>query len=300
MSKIAGLEGKVAVITGAGSGIGLGLALKAAKLGMRVALADVERDPLDRAVEAVRCEGVEAIARQVDVSDEDAVMSLAKETEATLGPPFLLCNNAGVNKFKPLWEVTEAEWNWIVGVNLWGVINGVRAFVPAMVERNAGYVVNTSSAGGLYATPGAGPYVTTKHAVVGLSECLYRELRMLGKDVGVSVLCPKLVATNMMTASRNEPGASEKPVAVDMSKIEIPVGGPRPEVQTPEMIAEKVFSAIEKRDFWILSHADAMRDTLLNRARQAVDGENPDDSSGDPASAFLAGVQAGLIKPSMS
>ncbi|WP_426421738.1 SDR family NAD(P)-dependent oxidoreductase [Bradyrhizobium genosp. A] len=290
-------SGKVAVVTGAASGIGLGLALRAAELGMKVALADVEAGPLEDALEQVRRAGAEAIARRVDVSDGDAVMALAATVEAELGHPWLVCNNAGVNKFKPLWAVTEAEWAWIVGVNMWGVIHGIRAFAPGMVVRNAGHIVNTSSAAGLYATPGAGPYVATKHAVVGLSECLYREFEMAGIDVGVSVLCPKLVATNMMTATRNEPGATAKPAPIDMSRIRIPFSHGEPDVQTPAMLANKVFDAVEHRRFWILSHVDSMRDTVVNRFRQAVDGRNPDDSSADRLSSFLAGVRSGLLKP---
>lgn len=288
------LEGKVAVITGAASGIGLGLALYAAQKGMKVALADIEEEPLQLALEQVRKTGAQAFACRVDVSDANAVMGFAAETEAELGAPWLVCNNAGVNKFKPAWEFTEAEWKWIVGVNLWGVIHGMRAFVPGLVSRNSGHVVNTSSAAGLYATPGAAAYVATKHAVVGLSECLYREFQMSEADIGVSVLCPKLVATNMMTATRNEPGAEQQPQEIDMVKIHIPFDDVEIDVQTPAMIAEKVFKAIEARRFWVLSHAESMRDTIVSRFRQATEGENPDETSADQLSSFLAGTRAGL------
>ena len=289
------LEGKVAVITGGASGIGLGLAIRAAREGMMVALADVEVEPLQAALDQVRSHGGRAIAVRTDVSDPVAVQALAEQVETELGAPWLVCNNAGVNKFKKLWELTQAEWQWILGVNLGGVINGISSFVPGLVARNAGYVVNTSSAAGLYATPGAGAYVTSKHALVGLSECLYRELRRIDSAVGVSVLCPKLVATNMMTATRNEPGAQDKPAVIDMTKIPAPVVGENLDVKTPEMIAEEVFSAIADRRFWILPHADSMKDTVINRFTQALRGENPDGSSEDQFSALHSSMRAGLV-----
>jgi len=272
MTGNAELEGKVAVVTGGASGIGLGLAIRAAREGMRVALADVEEEPLQAALEQLRTHGARAIAVRTDVSDPVAVQAFAEKVEAELGAPWLVCNNAGVNKFKKLWEFTQADWRWILGVNLWGVINGISSFVPGLVARNAGYVVNTSSAAGLYATAGAGAYVTSKHALVGLSECLYRELQRIGSAVGVSVLCPKLVATNLMTATRNEPGVQD-------------------------MIGDEVFLAIAERRFWILPHADSMRDTVINRFTQALHGENPDGSSEDQLSALLSSKRAGLVAP---
>jgi len=297
MTGNAELEGKVAVVTGGASGIGLGLAIRAAREGMRVALADVEEEPLQAALEQVRTHGAKAIAVRTDVSDPVAVQALAEKVEAELGAPWLICNNAGVNKFKKLWEFTQADWQWILGVNLWGVINGISSFVPGLVARNAGYVVNTSSAAGLYATPGAGAYVTSKHALVGLSECLYRELRRIGSAVGVSVLCPKLVATNMMTATRNEPGVQDKPAPIDMTKVQLPVTGEKVDVKTPDMIGDEVILAIAERRFWILPHADSMRNTVINRFTQAIHGENPDGSSEDQLSALLSSKRAGLVAP---
>lgn len=294
MKTITDFAGRVAVVTGAASGIGLGLALHAAKLGMSVALADVEEPPLEAALGKVRAMGAKAIARRVDVSDPQAVNDLATAVSTELGDPWLLCNNAGVNKFKPSWAFTQTERDWIVGVNLGGVINGIRAFVPGLVTRNDGYVVNTASAAGLYATPGAAAYVATKHAVVGLSECLYRELIASGKQVGVSVVCPKLVATNMMTATRNEPGVVEKPSPVDMSKIVLPADA-KPDIQTPAALAEKVFEAICRRQFWVLSHLGTMRETLLNRTHQMVNQDNPDETSTDKLSSYLSCRRAGLI-----
>jgi len=140
--------------------------------------------------------------------------------------------------------------------------------------------------------------VTSKHALVGLSECLYRELRRIDSAVGVSVLCPKLVATNMMTATRNEPGVQDKPAPIDMTKMQLPATGEKVDVKTPEMISDEVFSAIAERRFWILPHVDSMRDTVMNRFRQATNGENPDGSSEDQLSALLSSRRVGLVAPS--
>jgi NAD(P)-dependent dehydrogenase (short-subunit alcohol dehydrogenase family) len=287
--------GKVAVITGAASGIGLSLALRAAREGMKVALVDIEQAPLAEAVAAIKALGAHTIAVHADVADAGAMQSVKVVVEAKLGLPWLICNNAGVNKFKPMWSLTLAEWQWIVGVNLWGVINGIAVFASGLVSRNSGYIVNTASAAGLYATPGVGPYVGTKHAVVGLSESLYRELRLVGSDVGVSVVCPRLVATNMMTATRNEPGNTDPPAPVDLSVTRWLLEGAALDIQTPDMIAERVFTAIVNRQFWVLSHAEEMRDIVTNRVRQALDGENPDMTSADRISSTMSALRSGLI-----
>lgn len=283
--------GRVAVITGGASGIGLGLALRAAHEGMDVALADVEEEPLVQALKQIEATGVRAIAVRTDVSDPTQMRRLSDQVEQRLGVPWLLCNNAGVNKFKKLWEYSAAEWRWILGVDLQGVINGISAFVPDMVSRNAGFVVNTASAAGLYATPGSAPYSTAKHAVVGLSECLWRELQLINSSVGVSVLCPKLVATNMSNATRNEPGTRRTADTATPSQPKAPLM----DVLTPAAIADGVFDAIRCRKFWILPHAQTMRETVLHRFEQAILGINPDDRSEDRLSTLLSGRRAGLL-----
>lgn len=273
------LVGKVAIITGAASGIGRAIALRAVRAGMKVALIDVEREPLLESLHIVQDLGAAAISAETDVSDPDAVHALAATVEKQLGPPWLVCNNAGVNKFKPFLELTQGDWNWIIGVNLGGVINGVTAFLPGLIARNAGHIVNTASAAGLYVAPGAAPYTASKHAVIGLSESLWRELSESGSDVGVSVVCPRLVATNMLTSERNQPGATAPLAAIDMTKVPALTADPRYSIHTAESLADRIFAAVIARQFWIMPHAEEMRSVVSERFRQALDEENPDDRS---------------------
>jgi NAD(P)-dependent dehydrogenase (short-subunit alcohol dehydrogenase family) len=280
------------VITGAASGIGLGLALRAAREGMNVALVDVEEGPLRSALKQVRAIGARAIGVHTDVSDAEAVAALADRVDRDLGAAWLVCNNAGVNKFKPVWSLTAADWHWIVGVNLGGVINGIASFVPGMIARGGGHVVNTASAAAFTVTPGAGAYSATKHAVVGLSEALYRELAIVGSAVGVTVVCPRLVATNMLTSERNEPGATGScPEPVDMMAFDTP--GMR--VLSSEELADQVFAAVRERRFWVLPHVDEMGGIAQARLAQAIEGKNPDDASVDARSVANGARQSGLV-----
>ena len=189
--------GKVAVITGAGSGFGRELARIGSKLGMNLVLADVQRDALDSTAAEMRAAGTRAIAQVVDVAKSEQVQRLADVAFGEFGNVHLLFNNAGVARSGLLWETTEADWQWVMGVNLMGVVNGVRHFVPRMLAASAqgepGHIVNTASVAGLLCPPLLGVYNVSKHAVVALTETLYHDLRLAKSSIGVSVLCPGFV-----------------------------------------------------------------------------------------------------------
>src|SRR5580704_858485 len=193
------LKGKVAVVTGAASGIGRAMAERFARERMRIVLADVEATPLAQAREEIGRGGVEAIAVRTDVSRWEQVEELARRTFEAFGTAHVICNNAGIGAGgASAWETSMADWEWTIGVNLWGVIHGVRAFVPRLVEQGEGHVVNTASIAGLVTVPGMAPYCVTKQGVVALSECLHHDLtiKTAGK-VKVSVLCPAWVKTKI-------------------------------------------------------------------------------------------------------
>jgi NAD(P)-dependent dehydrogenase (short-subunit alcohol dehydrogenase family) len=266
-------SGKVAVVTGGASGIGLGLARRFAREGMRVVLADVEQDALDAAAAALAAEhGADnVLAVPTDVRHDTAVDALAAATFERFGTAHIVCNNAGVGVGGLAWMVPADRWRWIVDVNLMGVAHGVRAFVPRMIEQGEGHVVNTASALGILTTPAMAPYAATKHAVVALSESLHFDLQLIGAPVGVSVLCPEWVRTNIADSERNRPG--------DVSETAgfpgMPGGEPvmREFVQSlvasgidPDDVAGKVVDAVRSGRFWILPH-----DTTLAFAKRRWD-----------------------------
>src|SRR5262249_18260593 len=190
---------KVAVITGAASGIGRAMADRCVQEGMKAVLADVELDRLTKTEASMKASGATVLAVRTDVSQARDVEALAQKTLEVFGAVHLLCNNAGVGTEAAIWESTLAEWEWVLGVNLWGVIHGVRVFVPLMLAQDTEcHIVNTASMAGLISGPGLGAYKVAKHAVVTLSETLYHELAEHGANVKVSVLCPGIVNTRIM------------------------------------------------------------------------------------------------------
>jgi NAD(P)-dependent dehydrogenase (short-subunit alcohol dehydrogenase family) len=273
--------GRVAVVTGAGSGIGRALARRFAAEGMRLVVADVEAEALARIEAELRGGGSEVLAVQLDTSRADEVEALAERTYATFGAAHVVCNNAGVGAIgKTSWESTVADWEWVLGVNLWGVIHGVRAFVPRMLDGgDEGHVVNTGSVAGMITSGFKASYDVSKFGVVALSESLYRELEAIGARIGVSVLCPGPVSTRIMESERNRPGRLENDAAAE-------VAGHRPEGTAytdaltnlvvsgppPSDMAEAVFQAIRDRQFYILPHPAydtvirARFDSILERA----------------------------------
>ncbi len=248
-------QGMVAVVTGAGSGIGRALAERAAAQGMKVVAADIEQPQLDATVEAVTAAGGEAVGVRTDVSEPDDVERLADAAWSTFGGVNLLCNNAGVFSGGLMWERTLADWEWVMGVNLYGLVNAVKAFVPRLLEAGGpAHIVNTASMGGLVTNAFSGPYYTSKFAAVGLTECLAHDLQASGAPVGVSVLVPSLVATGIATSQRNRPerfvdraavpGADEEFVLAAMVDS---IGAGMP----PAEVAALVFDAVENERFWI-------------------------------------------------
>ncbi len=198
------LSGRVAVITGGASGIGLATARRLAGEGMRLVLADIEQAALDTAVAEIAALGAEVLGVRTDVGDLQQVQALADTTCAHFGGAHLIFNNAGVAVFGPIQEMTHADWEWVLRVDLWGVIHGVEAFVPRLIAQNqGGHIVNTASFAGLVPNEGLGVYCVAKYGVVALSECLSRDLRPYG--IGVSVLCPMVLATNIRHSERNRP-----------------------------------------------------------------------------------------------
>ncbi len=251
---------KVAVITGAASGIGRAIAERCTREGMKVVLADVEEGALKRTADEMKVKGATLLAVATDVSKAGDVESLAQKTFAHFGAVHLLCNNAGVASFGTIWEYTLADWKWILGVNLWGLIHGIRFFIPAMLEQDTeGHIVNTASMGGLFSPPYNGIYAGAKHAVVAISEVLHAELAMNQSKIKVSVLCPAIVKTRMKDAERNRPPELRNPPDY---KVTLPESmrkahhGIRAEGETAEEMADQVFDAIINEKFYILPHPD--------------------------------------------
>ena len=253
--------GKVAVITGAASGIGRAIAVRAAHEGMRLVLADIEAGPLEQTAAALRATGAEVLAVPTDVSRAEEVAALAERTVATYGAVHLLFNNAGVATGGPIWERPLAEWEWVMGVNLWGVVHGVRSFVPLMLaQEDSGYIVNTASIAGLVTAPALGIYTVTKHAVVALSEILAAELAQRDAHITVSVLCPSWVQTRIIEAGRNRPAIIQNAAASGDSDDLARSAAIRQLVDSglpPEQVAAEVFAAIREERFYILTHPES-------------------------------------------
>jgi len=202
------LEGRTAVVTGAASGMGRAFAERFGALGMNVVLADVEEPRLAETAAVMRESGAEVLPVITDVADGASVDALAAKAFDTYGAVHVLCNNAGVGGGGPIAELTTNDWQWVLGVNLWGVIHGLRAFLPTMLSSGEeGHIVNTASMAGMIAGPMMGPYNATKFAVVAISETLHAEMAMTGSKIGVSVLCPGFVNTDIVTSSRNRPAS---------------------------------------------------------------------------------------------
>jgi NAD(P)-dependent dehydrogenase (short-subunit alcohol dehydrogenase family) len=269
------LEGKVAVVTGAASGIGLALARRFAAERMRVVLADVERAALDKATADLAGEfGADnVLGVPTDVRDDVAVDALAAAAFERFGTAHVLCNNAGVGVGGLTWTVPADRWRWAVDVNLLGVARGIRAFVPRMIEQGEGHVVNTASAAGILTGPAMAPYFATKHAVVALSESLHFDLELTGASVGVSVLCPEWVRTNIADAERNRPSevapVESGPVPgvdIDPEMIRALIQGLIDGGMDPDDVAAQVVAAIRSGRFWVLTHA-----TTVESARRRWD-----------------------------
>jgi NAD(P)-dependent dehydrogenase (short-subunit alcohol dehydrogenase family) len=276
------LTGKVAVVTGGASGIGYAMASAFRREGMSVAIGDVEEAALADAVERLRAEDGpgDVVGVGTDVADLASVEALRDEALEALGGAHVVCNNAGVAAGGLLWETTEADWQWILGVNLMGVVHGIQAFVPGFLEQGEGYVVNTASMAGVTSPPFMGPYNATKHAAVTISETLYAELQMMTAGaVGVSVLCPGWVRTQIHRSDRNRPESllGEAPNAF----AEGGEGGPRSVLEgliadglEPDDVAQLVLDGIADDRFYLFTHDD-WSPMVERRATALLAGENP-------------------------
>ena len=270
------LNGKVAVITGGAEGIGRALAVMAANQGMKLVLADIDAARLDATVAEFTAQGIEAIGVHTDVSKADQVDHLADVAFERFNNVHLLCNNAGVACAKPVWETTPGDWEWVVGVNLYGVANGLRSFIPRMLAKGEeGHIVNTASIAGLISSPSLAAYNATKHAVVTITEGLHHDLKLRNAKIKASVLCPAWVKTRISVSERNRTsGDAFDPTKLD--PVTLRIGGAIQQSVADGIAAEKVardvFEAIDSERFYILTHPDSaaavrirMDDILDNR-----------------------------------
>lgn len=269
---------KVAVITGGASGLGLAMARHAAARGMKLVLADIEEDALRRAEQEFLKAGVPVIGIWTDVSRAQDIERLAEKSLAAFGAVHLLCNNAGVAAGGAVWENTIADWEWVLGVNVWGVIHGVRTFLPIMLRQDTEcHVVNTASVAGLLSVPNMGIYCVSKHSVVTLSECLHHDLQQRDASIGVSVLCPAYVPTGIADSERNRPAllrnAQRPRTAEEIAREEQLRHAVTSGRITAEQVAGQVFDAVENDRFYVLTHPKIksaietrMQDILLERA----------------------------------
>jgi len=281
---ISNFKGKVAVLTGAGSGFGLECAKIGAQLGMKLVLVDVQKDALDASQAQMQALGAEVMARLVDVSNEGQMQALANDVQQKFGAPHFVFNNAGVGAGGLVWENTVADWEWLLGVNLWGVVHGVRLFTPMMLEAASkdpefqGHIVNTASMAGLLTPPNMGIYNVTKHAVVALTETLYQDLKLVSDQISASVLCPYFVPTGISQSHRNRPSQlkADKPTKsqlIGQAMSDKAVGSGK--VSAAD-VAKMVFDAIEQDQFYIYSHPKALGN-VQHRMEAIVQGHNPPD-----------------------
>ncbi len=273
------LEGKAAVITGGASGMGRAMADRFGAAGARIMIADVEGPAMDAAVAEMNDAGVDAVGVLTDVSSERDMDELAEAAFARFGQVNVVCNNAGVGGGGLMHELTTADWEWILGVNLWGVIHGIRVFLPHLMEHGDGHIVNTGSIAGHTSYPNIGPYNASKHAVVTISETLYNELQDSGSPVGVSVLCPGLVTTNIINSERNRPETLRSPIIPpdpgpeDEERIQMMMAIYEDAVKPPE-VAELVYNAVLDNQFYIWTDY-VYAPAIMQRHEDIQQGRNP-------------------------
>jgi NAD(P)-dependent dehydrogenase (short-subunit alcohol dehydrogenase family) len=277
---------KVAVITGAASGFGHEFAVVGARLGMKLVLADVQQEQLDAAAREMEALGAEVLAVRCDVRKAEEVQAMADKTMERFGGVHLVFNNAGVGFGGLLWESTQADWDWVLGVNLWGVIHGVRIFTPLMLETAKkepgyqGHIVNTASMAGMLNPPVMGVYNVSKSAVVALSESLYHDLQLVDAPIGTSVLCPYFVPTGISQSHRSRPEdvkmAAQPTTSQTAAQAMVGKAVASGKVSAAE-VAELTFNAIRENRFYIYSHPKESPINIGIRMENIVSGANPSD-----------------------
>jgi NAD(P)-dependent dehydrogenase (short-subunit alcohol dehydrogenase family) len=281
---ISDFKGKTAVLTGAGSGFGLECARIAAGLGMQVVMADVQQDALDLAAAEIAGMGVQVLARKVDVSKAQEMQGLADAVQARFGAPHFVFNNAGVGSGGLVWENTLADWEWVLGVNVWGVVHGVRLFTPMMLQAAKadpafqGHIVNTASMAGLLTAPNMGIYNVSKHAVVALTETLYQDLKLVTDQLSASVLCPYFVPTGITQSQRNRPSSlpEEKPTSSQLIGQAMSDKAVSSGKVSAAQVAQFVFDAVAHDHFYVYSHPQALGN-VQSRMEAIVQQHNPPD-----------------------
>ncbi len=277
-------NGKTAVLTGAASGFGLECARIGAARGMNLVLVDVQQDALDAAQAEMQAAGAQVLARKVDVSNAGQMEALAAAVKERFGAPHFVFNNAGVGSGGLVWENTVSDWEWVLGVDLMGVVHGVRLFTPMMLEAASkdpawrGHITNTASMAGLLTPPNMGIYNAAKAAVVSLTETLYQDLTLVSDQIGASLLCPYFVPTGITTSERNRPNAPKNEeltksqlIGQAMSNKAVSSGK-----ITAAEVANKVFDAISANQFYVFSHPKALGN-VKSRMENIVAGINPAD-----------------------
>jgi NAD(P)-dependent dehydrogenase (short-subunit alcohol dehydrogenase family) len=279
-------QGKVAVVTGGASGLGRAMAQRFAREGMHLVLADVQQDALDRAVTEFAAAGHTAIGVRCDVSKADQVDALRDAALKRFGKVHVVCNNAGVAPGGLAWESTVADWEWCLGVNVYGVIHGIRSFVPAILAHGEeGHIVNTASVAGLISPPGMAIYCVSKHAVVTLTECLHHDLASKTDKVKASVLCPAYVPTAIADSERNRPADLRNPERARSAEEIAREEQLRKAVSsgriTAEQVGDRVFEAIRDEHFYILPH-QKIKGAIETRMQDILLERSPTDTSKPP------------------
>ncbi|WP_051468151.1 SDR family NAD(P)-dependent oxidoreductase [Actinomadura oligospora] len=276
------LSGRVAVVTGAGSGIGRALAERFAAEGMGVAIADIEEEPLEDVRRDLAGRGAPVVAQVLDVGDERAVHTFADRVFDHFGAVHLLCNNAGVFSGGQIWSRPARDFAWTLQVNLWGVLHGIQAFVPRMIEGgDEGHVVNTASVAGLFASPFSGPYSISKFAAYAATECLAHELVITGSKLRASALCPGGVATRIHQSDRNRPATTPTAPSDDQAFVDQVIADTVAGGIPPEQVADQVVDAVRTQRFLILTH-DTYRPGLTARATALTADALPDLPTYEP------------------
>ena len=272
------LEGRTAFITGGASGLGFAMAKAFAGAGMKIAIADVEDGALEKAVAALKEANADVIGIKLDVRDREAMDAAAAETKAAFGNVHLLVNNAGIGAGGPVQDMTHDDWDWTIGVNLNGVVNGVQSFLKDMIAHGeGGHVVNTASMAGIFGAPGMSAYCATKFAVVGMSESMNADLAET--NVGVSVLCPAFVKTNIFDSARNRPAELADTVERERTpEMEAMAEEIMRTAQEPDDVAQRVLEAVREERFWIFTHGE-LKDMVRMRGEMLL-GEFPEPAPG--------------------